>query len=186
MRKILAIATASMLASAGMVGAGLAQSKNPGAERLRVQQGASEFAPGQQQEEPGGARGLAPGQAEAPASEAAPGQQMRAAEDSDDEIVTGAIGQPNFGTVISTLRSGQMDISGVEADAQVNLVEIDELAPSGERQALDNAVAERQGEIDTLRQNLRDAGLSNLNDADIDRAVAAVVEADGSVTLYTQ
>ncbi len=185
MKKILAIATATMLASAGMIGTGLAQSKKSDAE-LRLQQGASQFAPGQQQEEPGGARELAPGQAEGPANEAAPGQQMRAAGDSDDEMATGSIGQPNFGTVISTLRSGQMDVSGVESDAQVNLVEIDELAPSGERQALDNAVADRQGDIDTLRQNLRDAGLSNLSDADIDRAVAAEVEADGSITLYTR
>lgn len=186
MKTIIAIATASMLASASMIGVAAAQSNDSTQERLRIAQGASEFAPGQQQDEPGGASELAPGHAEGPAREAAPGQQMLAAEGEEDEIVTGATGQPNFGTVISTLRTGQMDIASVEADAQVNLVEIDELAPTGNRQALDNALADRQSEIDALRDNLRDASLSELDDADIDRVVAAQVEADGSVTLYLQ
>lgn len=183
MKKIIAIAAASMLASASMIGLGAAQSNNANQERPRVAQGASEFAPGQQQSEPGGASEMAPGHAEGSAREAAPGQQMRAEEDS---IVTGATGQRNFGTVISTLRSGQMDIAGLEADAQVNLIEIDELAPTGERQALDNAVADRQGDIDALRDSLRNTDLEGLDEADIDRVVAAQQEADGSVTLYLQ
>jgi hypothetical protein len=186
MKKIILVAAASMLASASMIGIGAAQMNNSTQDELRISQGASEFAPGQQQSEPGGASEMAPGRADGPAQEAAPGQQMQASDGDEDAIITGATGQPNFGTVISTLRSGQMDIVDVEADARVNLIEIDDLAPTGERQALDNAVADRQNDIDALRDSLRDASLDELEEADIDRVVAAQVEADGSVTLYLQ
>ena len=186
MKKIILVAAASMLASASMIGIGSAQSSNSTQDERRIAQGASEFAPGQQQSEPGAASEMAPGHADGPAREAAPGQQMQASDGDEDAIITGATGQPNFGTVISTLRSGQMDIADVEADARVNLIEIEALAPTGERQALDNAVADRQNDIDALRDSLRDASLNELEEADIDRVVAAEVEADGSVTLYLQ
>lgn len=68
---------------------------------------------------------------------------MQASDGDEVAIIAEATGQPNFGTVISTLRSGQMELAGVETDARVNLIEIDELAPTGERQAIDNAVAKR-------------------------------------------
>lgn len=114
------------------------------------------------------------------------GEDAAEADAGIDTTTTASTGQDNFGTVISSIRAGKSDLSGVTADTDVNVVSVDELMEGNNRSALDNALEDNQEQIDQLRADLGDIeGLEGLTDTQIDSAVAARVDADGSLTVYT-
>ena len=117
----------------------------------------------------------------------APGQ-LKAAEAREarpDRTTTAAIGRGNFGTLISSIRAGKSSLDGVDETTVVNVVPAETLINGENRVALDNAIRDNQDDIDALRDEL--AGLDlGLTEEEIDSAVAARVESDGSLTLYTE
>lgn len=171
MKRIIAVLAASLM-SAGLAAApAFAQGKSadaPGHNRSDAEMGASSVAPGQLKQE-GSARAFAPGQQ----SEGEPGV---------DSETTASIG--NFGTLISTIRAGKSDLSGADEVTAVNIVPVDSLIRGNNRVALDNALADSDGEIEALRDELAELDL-DLTDEEIGSAVAARMEADGSLTIYT-
>jgi hypothetical protein len=110
---------------------------------------------------------------------------MKAAEAKADRTTTAAIGATNFGTLISTIRAGKSSLDGVDESTALNIVPAETLIRGENRVALDNAIRDNQAEIDALRDEL--AGLDlELTEEEIDAAVAARVEPDGSLTIYTE
>lgn len=172
MKRTLAIIAASMLASASIAMPAFAQ-------------GASESAPGHSKEAGANASTEAPGQVkdETSASEVAPGKSK--AEGEVDTGTTAAIDDANFGTVISSIRAGKNDLGGLADDRSVNVVEMGDLIEGENRVALENAVEDNMDSIEELRADLAALDLEGLSDEEIDAAVAAEVEADGSLTVYT-
>jgi hypothetical protein len=152
--------------------------------------GASGFAPGHLKSDDTGARSFAPGrQTDTSAREAAPGQKMRAAgtdtDDDDDDDVdddTTASVRSNYGTVISLIRSGKADLSDLPSDIDVTFVEVDDLKPTGNRTALDNALEARAEAIEDLRDEIDE--IEALADVDLETVVAAQVAADGTLIVY--
>lgn len=155
-------------------------------------QGNSGNAPGHSGDAPGNS-GNAPGHAQdSPGrSGEAPGQMGggfifspgKSAE-RVDRGTTAAIGQPNFGTVISSIRAGKSDLTGLVDGAAVNVVDVDTLIQGANRVALDNALRDNTEQVDTLRDEVAALDLDGVDDATVDSVVAARVEADGSLTLY--
>lgn len=160
-------------------------------------QGNSGNAPGHSGDAPGNS-GNAPGHAEGSPGRSgeAPGQMGggfifspgKSAEapraERVDRGTTAAIGQPNFGTVISSIRAGKSDLSGLVDGAAVNVVDVDTLIQGANRVALDNALRDNTEQVDTLRDEVSALDLDGVDDATVDSVVAARVEADGSLTLY--
>lgn len=172
MKRTLAIIAASMLASASIAMPALAQGK-------------SDSAPGHSNEAGMSPSTQAPGQVKegGNASEIAPGKSMKEGE--VDTGTTAAIDDANFGTVISSIRAGKSDLAGLADGPEVNIVEVGDLIEGENRVALDNAVEDNMDSIEALRGDLAELDLDGLSDDEIDAAVAAEVEADGSLTVYT-
>ncbi|MBX3529519.1 MAG: hypothetical protein KF849_02860 [Rhizobiaceae bacterium] len=138
--------------------------------------GHADGAPGRSGEAPGHMGGgfiFSPGKS----AEAPRGERV-------DRTSTAAIGQKNFGTVISSIRAGKSDLSGLIDGAAVNVVDVDTLIQGANRVALENALRDNGAEIDSLRDELAALDLVGVDDATVDAVVAARVEADGSLTLY--
>lgn len=173
MKRTLSIIAASMLASAAITMPVAAQGKSDSAPGHSGESGSGEM----------GASSAAPGQIkeETSASNVAPGRS--AVEVDPDE--TAAIGSANFGTVISSIRAGKSDLTGLADDATVNVVSVDDLIQGENRVALENAVDDNMESIDDLRLDLAALELEGLENADVDAAVAAQVDAEGNLTIYT-
>ena len=202
MKRILTLLTASLLASAVIATPALSQGnsgksmgKGNGAASS-MGGGASDLAPGQMkrlESGAGAATDFAPGQIKGDGESArdyAPGQLKKEnSADADVDVdsgTTASTAKGNFGTVISSIRAGKSDLSAVTADTEVNVVPVDELIEGNNRSALDNALSDNQDQIDQLRADLGGIeGLEGLSEEQIDAAVAARVEADGSLTVYT-
>lgn len=107
-------------------------------------------------------------------------------------------GKANFGSVISSIRSGKMDTAEIEAltDASnVSIVRIDSLTGAAdEPQALDNALSDNQEQLDKLQTAFEtelqaNAELKTLFDEEsvtADSVVAAETTADGDLTIYVR
>lgn len=144
---------------------------------------AADRAPGHTKDEGKSARDSAPGQLKGDGESAkafAPGQTKRS--DDDDNNGTGSVGKRNLGTLISTIRAGKSDLSGVADDIDVTVIDIDDFKVN--RTALDNALEAREAEIARLREDLAALDLDDLTDAQIEAAVAVRVEADGTLTVF--
>lgn len=110
-----------------------------------------------------------------------------------DPGTTAATGDANFGSVISSIRSGKMDtdFSAVTDEEKVEVVKVDSLTGAdADPQALENAISQNQSEIDKLRTAIDEneaikAKLEEENLASSD-VVATEMEADGTVTVYVQ
>lgn len=111
-----------------------------------------------------------------------------------DPGTTGAIGAgANVGAVVSAINSGQLGTAEIESATDigmVNVVRIDEMPGGEEQQAIDQAVDERQAEIEELRAAIEahsdiygELEAQGVSAGDV---VAADVEADGSVTVYVR
>lgn len=174
MKRIIAVLAASLVASAFAAAPALAQGK-------------SGSAPGHSSDGGGvgmGASSMAPGHVKGDnsARDFAPGHQRGAANARVDAAKTASTG--NFGRLISTIRAGKSDLGTVNDDTTVNLVSVDSLIRGNNRVALDNALSDNESRIEGLRDELDELDLG-LTDAEIDSAVAARREADGSLTIYT-
>lgn len=189
MKRVLAILTASLMASSLVVAPAFAQGNSGNGNGNGGGNGngasASEAAPGQAKGDDGVATDFAPGQIKGDDESAkayAPGQVKK---DGDtDPDTTASTGQPNFGTLISSIRSGGSDFSSLETDAEVEVIDVDDLIKGNNRAALDNALGD--SEVDEgLPDDLAALGLVNLNPDDAEDAVAARVEDDGSLTVFT-
>lgn len=169
MNKIVTLVAASLLATAGVSGHALAQGAGAPDRTPGIGGAAPEQAPGIQMQREGGA-----------ATDFAPGQQ-------DRDLTTGSVGQPNFGTVVSTIRSGQFDLGDVSSDTEVEVVRVGDL-PGADSAALDNAIDENEDRISQLRTDLGELELSALVEAgvELDDVVAARSEADGSLTVFVR
>jgi len=106
---------------------------------------------------------------------------------------TAATGDANFGSVISSIRSGKMDtdFSSVTDESNVNVVRVDSLTgASDDPQALENAISQNQEEIDSLRSAIEgnDTIASKLEAESVSASdvVATEVGADGTLTVYVQ
>lgn len=179
MKPIIALLSASLLLGASAVPS--------------FAQGNSGNAPGHGGDSPGqsgnapGHGASAPGPDRGGAAMQAPGQ-LRAAEvraDRTDRTTTAAIGTTNFGTLISSIRAGKSSLDGVDDATVLNVVPAETLINGENRVALDNAIRDNQDDIDALRDELAALDLG-LTEEEIDSAVAARVESDGSLTLYTE
>lgn len=173
MKRIIAAVAAPLLASALAATPALAQGKSESApghnksDNGNMGMGASSMAPGHLKQG-GSARDFAPGQLRGNAGV--------------DAGTTASVG--NFGRLISSIRAGKSDLSAVNEDTTVNLVSVDSLIHGNNRAALDNALGDNQDQVEDLRDDLAELDLG-LTDAEIDSAVAARMEADGSLTVYT-
>jgi hypothetical protein len=170
MNKIVTLVAASFLATAGVSSHALAQGAGVGGSVG------------------GGAEVTTPGAMDGATPLPAPGLQMQGQDiDRDRELTTGTLGDANFGTVISIIRSGEFNIGSIESDADVEIVRVNEL-PGADSAALDNAVEESEDRISELRSDLQDLELTALEDQDIDMqdVVAARAEADGSLTVFVR
>lgn len=147
--------------------------------------GASSMAPGHMKGDGGSARDFAPGQRSAgdSAREFAPGQRMNALR-SDDGATASVRRGDNYGTLISLLRSGRGDLSGVAPDVDVTVIDVDSVIPNGNRRALDNALDAREAEIDALRETLDELDAAGMAGIDLRDVVAAETAADGSLIVY--
>lgn len=153
-----------------------------------VGRGASEMSPGHMKSGDDGASIHAPGRIRSGTSAgvsasgraSAPGQMKKTAPDDS----TASIRPGNYGTLISLLRSGRGDVSDVPPDIAVNIRDVDDVIPNGNRQALDNALAARSAEIVGLREELDALDIDALDVVDLDDIVAAEVAADGTLIVY--
>jgi hypothetical protein len=137
---------------------------------------AAGFAPSRTGEVPGQVKGD-----DESARQYAPGQLKK---DDIDEDTTASVGQPNLGSVLSSIRAGSSNLAGVDENVEVTVIDIDDLTRGRNRAAFDNALRDNDGEIGDLQTALLDMGLTNLSDADAEAAVAVQVEADGSLTVF--
>ena len=195
MKRAIALMAASLLASAAAISSPVFADNGGGGHGKGGEHGASDNGRGEGKGSE--ARANAPGQMKGDGESAkryAPGQQMaddddQIAEDDDDnldETETASIRSPNFGALISAIRSGNVDLSGVESSTDVNVVEIDDLLKGNNRSALDNALADNEEQISQLRTDLGELDVEGLSDDQINGAVAARTEADGSLTVYVE
>ena len=201
MKRAIALMAASLLASAAAISSPVFADNGGGGHGKGGEHGASDNGRGEGKGSE--ARANAPGQMKGDGESAkryAPGQQMaddddqidddddQIAEDEDDvdETETASIRNPNFGALISAIRSGNVDLSGVESSTDVNVVEIDDLLKGNNRSALDNALADNEEQISQLRTDLGELDVEGLSDDQINGAVAARTEADGSLTVYVE
>lgn len=198
MKRVIAVMAASLLASAAAI-SGPAFADDRGGDK-----GASAHAPGQMKGDGESARDFAPGQLKADGESArkyAPGQQLsndddqnvddddQIAEDDDnevDETETGSIGDTDLDEIISMIGSGGVDFSSIDSSTDVNVVDIGDMLEDDNRAAFDSTLAENNTQISQLRTDLGGLDLEGLSDDQIDDAVAARVEADGSLTVYVQ
>jgi hypothetical protein len=184
MKRMIALLTASLMASATFTMPALSQGHGDGASS------AAESAPGQMKGEDESARDHAPGQLKGEdesATQYAPGQ-IKQADTEEEEVdlnATASTGEPTFGTLISSIRRGNADLSDLEHDATINVVPIDDLVKGNNLSALENALSVNDDQIDQLRGELADLDLNELSDEDAGTAVAVRVEADGSLTVFT-
>jgi len=172
MKRLIALAAAGLLASTALAAAQNNSDSAPGA---------SENAPGQMKSDGESARDLAPGQMKTDGESArdyAPGQQV-------DEETTASIGDDQFASVLSLLRSGNSNLGEVSPDTRVSIVNLSDLNEE-QRQELQSAISESQSSIDSLQQELESLGLSELDESDIDSVVAADLGANGELILYVQ
>lgn len=186
MKRVVATLAATVLACASVAapafggnGDGNGNGKGGGSENS-----AADRAPGHAKDEGESAKDSAPGQVKGDDESAkayAPGQTKRADDGTDDDE-TGSVGKRNLGTLISTIRAGKSDLSGVADDIDVTVIDIDDFAVN--RTALDNALETREAEISQLREDLAALDLDDLTDAQIEAAVAVRVEADGTLTVF--
>ncbi|MCG5480288.1 MAG: hypothetical protein KK478_14660 [Ensifer alkalisoli] len=190
MTRIVASLAAALLACASVATPAFAQDGNGSGNGNGEGNGrgsensAAESAPGHARGEGESARDFAPGQVKGDDESAktyAPGQSKRA-DDGDDDDTTGSVDNTNLGTLISTIRAGKTDLSGIADDVEVTVVDVDEFAVN--RTALDNDVEAREAEIAQLRQDLAELDFDDLTDDQIDAAVAVRVEADGTLTVF--
>ena len=111
-----------------------------------------------------------------------------------DTSITGSTDtKANFGTVMSSIKSGKTNvsaISGMTTVSKVNVVRIGDLAKGNNMQALDKAITDNQSDITGLQTAI---GANSVLKAKLDAEsiqassiVAADVEADGSVTVYVK
>ena len=186
MKRAIALLAASLLASAAAISSPVFADNGGGGHGKGGEHGASDNGRGEGKGSE--ARANAPRQMKGDGESAkryAPGQQM--ADDDDDnvdETETASIRNPNFGALISAIRSGNVDLSGVESSTDVNVVEIDDLLKGNNRSALDNALADNEEQISQLRTDLGELDVEGLSDDEINGAVAARTEADGCLTVY--
>lgn len=172
MKRLIALAAAGFLASTALSVAQDNSDNGPGA---------SEHAPGQMKSEGESARDLAPGQMKSEGESArdyAPGQQV-------DEDTTGSIGDDQFDHLLSIIGSGDFNIGDVSADADVRIVSLSDLSEE-ELQELQQAISENQDSIDSLRQELASLDLPELEESEIDAAVAADLNAEGELVVYVR
>lgn len=188
MKRIVASLAAALLACASVASPVFAQDGNgngngKGNER-GTENSAAESAPGHAKGEGESARDVAPGHVKGDDESAksyAPGQTKRT-DDGDDDDTTGSVDKTNLGTLISTIRAGKTDLTGIADDVDVTVVDVDEFVVN--RTALDNAVVAREAEIAQLREDLAELNFDDLTDEQIEAAVAVRVEADGTLTVF--
>ena len=104
-------------------------------------------------------------------------------------------GQPNFGTIVSTIRASKSEINEIRNLAEVESVEIVDVSELGggaqaEARAVENAVSENQLDIEELRTAIEanqelNAELASQGVA-LDTVVAAKVETGGKVMIFTR
>lgn len=107
-----------------------------------------------------------------------------------DATATGSVGQPNFGTLISTLNAGKstVDLSAITADADITVVNVSTLKAEGDPAALDNALEKNADALTTLHADINantdlKAKLETQG-VTIDDVVAVTTEADGKLTVF--
>lgn len=187
MKRVLSTVAVSILASSLMAAPAFAQGNGNGnGNGNGGGNSAAADAPGQNKGDGMDATGFAPGQVKGDDESArsyAPGQVKN---DDVDPDTTASTGQPNFGTVISSVRAGKSSLFGITDETEVNVVDVDDLAGGNSRAALDNALADNQEQIESLRNDL--AGLDDefglgLSDDDVANAVATQVD-DDTLTVF--
>ena len=106
-------------------------------------------------------------------------------------------GQPNLGTVVSTIqasKTGADEIRTLSGIDTVEVVEVSQLTGSENAQAdaraVENAVSQNEMDIDELRAAIEsNSELSaelESQGVTLDNVIAAKVEADGKVTIFTR
>lgn len=174
MKRLTTLIAASLLATATAVAPALAQGNSGNAPgNSGGGMGASANAPGQMKQDGDNATQYAPGLLK-------PDKANRI----DTGTTAAVAAKSNFGTLISSIRAGKGSLDGVMADSTVNVVQVEDLIQGSNRVALDNALAENEAEVEALRDDLAALDPDGLADEEIDRAVAARTEADGSLTVY--
>ena len=128
------------------------------------------------------ARAAAKGDNES-ARESAPGQTKKADRNKVDPGTTASTGKMSFGNVISSVRSGNDKLDGLASNADVTVVDVDTLIRGNNRPALENALSGNETGMQELRPDLQDLNLQGLDDAKAIKAIAAVVQDDGSLTV---
>jgi hypothetical protein len=86
--------------------------------------------------------------------------------------------------VLSAIRAGVVDLTGVTKDTKVKIVDIDGLTEEEGRSAVQQALVESENQIESLRQALRELDLKGLSEEDMDTVVAVKREPNGTLTVY--
>lgn len=104
-----------------------------------------------------------------------------------------AAGQPNHGSVISSINSAGANAEQIRAlspVSSVNVVEIDSLAGGEQGRAVENAVSRNETGIDDLRAAIEtNAGIKAELDSrgvDMNDVIAAQADASGNVTVFAR
>lgn len=103
-----------------------------------------------------------------------------------------AMGQPNFGTVISSINATSetnAELAALQSVPDVNVVQVETLQDV-DSPALENAISRNQDDIDTLRSTIESNSIVNAaleaENVEASEIVAAQVDADGSLTVFTK
>jgi F0F1-type ATP synthase delta subunit len=128
------------------------------------------------------------------ASGRADGNASEESFDLDTSTTASASANSNFGQLISSIRASANSSTQIDAmtDASdVTVVEASTLIEGNGQVALENAVEENQDSIEDLRTSIQAnadlmAELENQGVTDLSSVVAAIVNADGSVTIFTR
>ncbi len=104
-----------------------------------------------------------------------------------------ASSKANFGQVISSIQASKTEASEIQALTEVksvNVVKVSDIAQGENMTALDNAVTKNDADITQLRTALSSNTAVNTAltgaSVDVNQVVAADIQSDGVLTVYTR
>jgi hypothetical protein len=102
------------------------------------------------------------------------------------------VGQPNFGTLISSINATSetnTELAALQSVPDVNVVQVDDLK-GADSSALENAISKNEDDIATLRSTIESNSTLNAaleaENVEVSDIVAAQVDASGSLTVFTK